>query len=225
MLLASCGAVWAQPDARETVRRSIAADEQNEKLVQNYTWKTRQVWNELDGKGNVKSTRIQVREVLFIGSKRHRRLLEEDGKPLTPDRERKEREKMDKALADAQRMSASDRAKAADAYRQRRAKERESLQAVPEAFDCTLVKQESLGGRDAYVIDLRPRPGYKGPHHDFLSKLQGRLWIDKLDYHWIKAEAETLDTISFGLFSSRPIRRSLASPKLAGRQMPSNSGC
>ncbi len=29
------------------------------------------------------------------------------------------------------------------------------------------------------------------------------MWIDKHDYNWVKAEAETTDTISFGLFLAR----------------------
>ena len=48
-----------------------------------------------------------------------------------------------------------------------------------------------------------PRAGYRGKEHGALSQMRGKLWIDKNDYRWVKAEAETLDTISFGLFIAR----------------------
>ena len=36
-----------------------------------------------------------------------------------------------------------------------------------------------------------------------LLKLRGRIWIDKATYQWAKVEAETTDTISWGLFLAR----------------------
>ncbi len=36
-----------------------------------------------------------------------------------------------------------------------------------------------------------------------LLKLRGRMWIDKVTYQWAKVEAETTDTISWGLFLAR----------------------
>ena len=36
-----------------------------------------------------------------------------------------------------------------------------------------------------------------------LLKLRGRMWIDKATYQWARVEAETTDTISWGLFLAR----------------------
>ena len=36
-----------------------------------------------------------------------------------------------------------------------------------------------------------------------LSKIHGRIWVDKAEYQWVKLDAETTDTISFGLFLAR----------------------
>jgi hypothetical protein len=36
-----------------------------------------------------------------------------------------------------------------------------------------------------------------------LLKLRGRMWIDKATYQWAKVEAETTDTISWGVFLAR----------------------
>jgi len=36
-----------------------------------------------------------------------------------------------------------------------------------------------------------------------LKRVRAKFWIDKSEYQWIKAEAEILDTVSFGLFLIR----------------------
>src|SRR6059058_1721918 len=60
-------------------------------------------------------------------------------------------------------------------------------------------------GREAWVIDAEPRPGFV-PHMEeakFLLKFHGRVWIDKADLQLAKMDVECLDTISFGLFLAR----------------------
>lgn len=55
------------------------------------------------------------------------------------------------------------------------------------------------------MIEATPRRDFHPtqPHADILSKIKGKLWIEKKEYNWVKAEAESLDTISFGLFIVR----------------------
>jgi len=33
----------------------------------------------------------------------------------------------------------------------------------------------------------------------FLSKIHGKIWIDKVELEWIRVDAETIDTVSLGL--------------------------
>ena len=58
---------------------------------------------------------------------------------------------------------------------------------------------------EAYVIDASPKVDYKSDFDKarFLTKMRGTFWIGKADYAWIRLEAETLDTISFGWFLFR----------------------
>jgi len=60
--------------------------------------------------------------------------------------------------------------------------------------------EETVDGRRVYVIDATPRRDYqpKSTAGKFLPKMKGRLWIDAKSYDWVKAEAETLDTVSLG---------------------------
>jgi hypothetical protein len=56
-----------------------------------------------------------------------------------------------------------------------------------------------------WMIDATPRAGYK-PVNDrakLLPKMRGRMWVDQADYQLARVEAETIDTLSFGLFFVR----------------------
>src|SRR5262249_32869666 len=56
-----------------------------------------------------------------------------------------------------------------------------------------------------WVISATPKRSYQPKHADAknLLKIKGTLWIDKAEYQWVRFEAETIDTISFGLFIAR----------------------
>ena len=55
------------------------------------------------------------------------------------------------------------------------------------------------------MVSGTPRPGAKPKSSDakVLLKVRGRVWIDKATHQWAKVEAETTDTISWGLFLAR----------------------
>ena len=79
------------------------------------------------------------------------------------------------------------------------------MREVAEAYIFKLVGTESVGGREAWVIDGEPRPGFV-PHMKeakFLSKFRGRVWVDKSDLQLAKMDVECLDTVTWGLFLAR----------------------
>ena len=55
------------------------------------------------------------------------------------------------------------------------------------------------------MISATPKPGAQPKHGDAkpLLKVQAKVWIDKAEYQWVRLEAETTATISFGLFIAR----------------------
>ena len=203
LFLCLAGAAFAEMGPREIVARSVQKDDRDFKLTSDYTYLQRSVIRELDGKGRVKTTRVETREVMFIGGRPYRRLVERDGKPLPPAEESRERAKMDRAISEAAKLSPEQRQARLDDYRKKRARDREFARDIPDAFTFQLLRDDTLDARPAYVIAATPNPAYRGPHRDLLSKMKGTLWIDKADYHWARLEAETLDTISFGLFLAR----------------------
>ena len=79
------------------------------------------------------------------------------------------------------------------------------MREVADAYNFTLVGTEKLDGRDNYVIDADPKPGYKPIHKEanILPKMRFRVWIDKDDTQMKKIDVQIIDTISYGLFLAR----------------------
>jgi hypothetical protein len=87
---------------------------------------------------------------------------------------------------------------------------RSFLRDLLEAFDFHLIGEEIVGGKPAYVLQATPHPGYRahGKYGKMFSKVEGKLWIDKQDFGWIKVDGEVTQSFSMGLFVARVQRGS-----------------
>jgi hypothetical protein len=198
-------AVNEVPTAQEILERSLKASEQNWKLSENYTWRETRLFRQKDKQGKVKEQESKTYDVTMIDGKEYERLIMEDGEPLAPEKERKEQAKLDKEIAKLQQESPSQRARRLAKQREEREEQERMFRAVPKAFRFQVVGEEAVDGRPAWVIAATPREGFKPFNRptSWLPKMKGKLWIDKQALIWLKAEVETLDTISFGLFLAR----------------------
>src|SRR5262245_27502337 len=192
-------------DPKEIVRRSVEADHRSWELAQSYTCQQREVEKKLGKNGEVKSTEIKTYDVNFYYGQEYSRLILKDDKPLTEKDRKKEDEKLEKFLSKLRNQSDEERAKRAAKEKKQREEGRAFLRDMVNAYDFTLLGEEKVGGEDAWVIQAPPRKDFHPtqPHAEILSKIHGKLWIEKREYNWVKVEAETIDTISFGLFLFR----------------------
>lgn len=180
-------------------------DIENEKRQRDYTYIDREVQNKLDGKGQTKSTEVKTYEVLEIYGTPVQRLIEKDDKPLDTKEAAKEEQKIQKIVDKRKNESEEDRKKRQEKELKEREDGRKFVSEVADAYDFKLVGTEQIGGRDAWVIDGEPRPGFE-PHmkeSKFLSKFHGRVWIDKGDLQLAKMDVEAIDTVSVGWVLAR----------------------
>ncbi len=212
LILASVTAVAAQTDAREIIRRAVAADERNWKLARNYTFSEHVNLRYLDSQGRVKSQEASLHDVMLLDGSPYRRLVARDGRPLPLSEEKKEREELARSVAERREQTAAQRAQRLAEYDNRPEWQREAWRELPEAFDFRLAGEEVLGGGALYAIEAVPRQGYRprSTTAKMLAHLQGKLWVDKRDYHLVKADVEVIDTISVGLFLVRVSKGSRA---------------
>jgi hypothetical protein len=194
--LALCAICRAQ-SAEDIIRRSVDRDTNNFDRRKDYTYQQRQEERDFDGAGKIKKSETETREIMMLAGRPYERLIARDDKPLSPHDIRKEQEKVDRELDRREHMTAADRAKL-DKNRQ---ETRKFLSEVPEAFNFRLLGEEQVSGKPAWVIECDPKPGFH-PQDDrakLLGKVRGKVWIDKAEYQWVKAEMQATDTLSFGL--------------------------
>ena len=195
----------SQDQIRDLIRQTAANDMENDKRQRDYTYIQREEENHLDGKGQVKSTETKTSEVLEIYGEQVERLIAKDDKPLPEKDANKEEEKIQKVIDKRKNESEEERDKREKKEEKDREQDRQFVREVADAYNFTFVGIESLSGRDAYVIDGEPRPGYE-PHlkeAKILPKFRFRAWIDKDESQWKKLDIQCIDTVSFGLFLAR----------------------
>jgi hypothetical protein len=204
VLIAAAGALVAQ-DATEIVRKSVELDQSNWQRMKDYTWIARQTERSLDAAGRVKSEKTDKWETVVIYGEPHHHMLERDGKPLSAPDQRKEQAKLDQMVAKRERETPEQRARREADYEKEREKDREFLREVPDLFNFKLLGDEKIDGHDVWVISATPKPGAQPKHGDAkpLLKVEAKVWIDKAEYQWVRLEAQTTATISFGLFIAR----------------------
>src|SRR5205814_7615570 len=117
-----------------------------------------------------------------------------------PKDERREEEKLRKIAEARRKETPAQREKRVADWDKKREQERVSWREVVDAFDFRIEGDDRREGREQYIIEAVPHAGYKPRTRaaGFFPKLKGRIWIDKQDYHWVRAEAEVIDTISIG---------------------------
>ncbi|MCW5979776.1 MAG: hypothetical protein KIT09_16975 [Bryobacteraceae bacterium] len=200
-----CGQDAPPTDAREIVRRAVARDEINENRARDYTFIQRQEIRRLDKKGAVKKVESDTYEVLIVERQPFRRKIARDDQPLEGKEKEKAEKEFDKELRERLGKDEDERRRKIAEWEKERAEEREFLKEIPEAYDFTLVGEENLNARAAWVLDAIPRPAFKArtKFGKNLPKFRGRLWIDKSQFQLVKVEAESVDTVSMGWFVAR----------------------
>lgn len=204
LIALACPVLVAQ-DAHEIVRRAVELDKGNDVQWRSYTYLERQHQKQFDGDGKVKSQTLRTFEVSFPDGSPYRKLVARNDKPLSPEELKAEEDKRQWTIEQRRRESRDQREHRVSEYRKRQDRQREPLQEIPDAFTFRITGSETLAGIDAWVIDAAPKPGYKPKsiYTAFLPKMKARLWISKRDNHWLKLDAETTDSFSYGAFLIR----------------------
>ncbi|MFY9559129.1 MAG: hypothetical protein WAQ52_02745 [Terriglobales bacterium] len=194
-----------QDQIRELLRRVAEKDLENEKRLRDYTYIQREEEHKLDGHGKVKKIESRTSEVLVIYGEQVERLIAKDDKPLSPNETKKEEERIQKITDKRKNESESDRRKRLEKEEKDREDGRKFVLEIADAYNFRLVGAEVLDGRETWVLDADPRPGYQPKYREakVLPKLRGRIWIDRSEMQWMKFDVTTTDTISFGLFLAR----------------------
>jgi hypothetical protein len=187
---------FAQSDLREIIRQSIRNYQHDWRTAREAWVYTQKDITETDGK-----RRVEVSEILPLDGTPYERLTAKDGRALTPEEDRKEERKYEKALQQRGRETPAERKERIRKFE----RDRDFIKEIPEAYDFKVMGEEAVEGRPAWVVTMRPHPGFvpTTTRGALLEHITGKLWIDKEDRQWARAEAHVSDTINIGWIIAR----------------------
>lgn len=203
--LASLLPAASAPDPLEIIRQSVEQDQINWKKARDYTFIQREEMKIFGAKGKLKDSESNTYEVVIIERLPFRRKIAHNGELLEGKEKRKAQKAFEKQVRKKLGRNEKEREKKIARLEEERRKEHEFLLDIPKAFNFELVGEETVNERPAWVIDADPRPDFRPGTKEAkrLSKFRGRLWIDQKDCQWVKAEAESTDSIGIGWFVAR----------------------
>lgn len=179
-------------------------------LLSQYTYKVEEVVNMIDKKGEVKKTESKVHEVFPSLEEKmtYRRLIAEDGEPVSQKKlekqDNKHQKKLDKRARKLEREATSDREKRLAKEAEELRKEEEVIDELFRLYEMEIAGRETLEGCSSIYVDFAPRPNFKTKRKEikFLKKIKGRVWVCEADHEVIRLEAEMIESASwvFGVF-------------------------
>jgi len=195
----------SQEQIQALVRQAADKDLENQKKLRNYTYTQREEEHKLDGDGQTKSTEVRTYEIMVLFEEQVQKLVAKDDKPLSENDAKKEDGKIQKIIDKRKNEDEDDRRKRLEKAEKEQEEGRQFVKEVADAYKFRWVGTELLNGRDTYVIDADPRPGYEPHSKDakFLPKFRFRAWMDKAESQWVKLDIQCIDTVSVGLFLVR----------------------
>lgn len=178
----------ANIDVNDLIRRSVAATEADWEAAPRYRYRER----------DVKRGKIETYEVTMIEGSPYYRLVARNDQPLSPEQEREENAKFDAEVSRRRQESPAQRAKRLAAYKRERDEDHLFLREMAEAFSYRLLGEQVMDGHAVFVLDATPRPDYRpvDAKAKVLTRMRGKLWIDKAEYQWAKVEAEVTAPVS-----------------------------
>ena len=191
------------PDVRQIVESSIAATLRSWQGRVKYTYLERDDDRHIDSEGRLKSEEVDVSRTILVNGVPFEQLLEHNGQSPSAEEERKQREKLEKLKHETPE-------ERAERIRKQAEDDTSFVREVPRAFDFQLIGAEVINGRPAWVLQAPPHPGYQpqGKYGKMFAKVGGKLWVDKQDLGWIKADGQVIQPFSMGLFLARVLRGS-----------------
>ena len=186
-------ASFAQHDVETIIQRSVGANAADWKAAPDYDYIER---DRQQGGG----TRT-YEELMILGSP-YERLVAVNGKPLSSEQQAGEQQKLATTVVERQKESPQGRRQRIAKYEKGREGDDLMMEQLTKALDFKLVGEQRLGSQDVYVLKATPRPGYKPPNAEakVLTGMEGKLWIDKQTFQWVKVEATVIRPVSIGGF-------------------------
>jgi hypothetical protein len=161
----------SQDQIRALIRQSAEKDLGNDRAQRNYTYIQREEEHKLNGKGEVQSTETRTFEIMVLFEEPVRKLIARNDKPLPPKEAEKEEQKIQKTIDERRNESEGKRKKRLEKQARQLDEARQFVNEIADAYNFRLVEMGLVAGREAYVVDAEPRPGFEPKRKEANSSL------------------------------------------------------
>ena len=184
------------------VKMRLATDEERQS---GFMFTERRIEQKLDAAGRLKGEEVKVFEVYpgLPGEHRYRRLIEENGKPLsTVDLAKQDRERQKDVETYARQLASGTQSqKMTQEEEKERKKYAAAVDDIFRIYDIRMIRRESIDGHGTVFATLTPKNGARPQTDDgnIMRHFKARTWISESDYELVRVEIEAIDDLSFGL--------------------------
>ena len=184
------------PDIKTLLEEVRANADKVEKILENYSYTATSTAREIDKNGNLVIKDSVTASFSFYKGRRIIRQLAKNGKPLSANDQSEEDKKVEKQVAEIEKLIAEKERK-----QQREAASNEAASedgnqriSLSDALRGSLLvnpRRERFRGRDVFVFDYEPNPAFK-PQKRFeklFALFTGAVWVDAEDKQVVRLEA------------------------------------
>jgi hypothetical protein len=172
-----------------------------DKIKENYTGTRTEESTEFESDGRVKKRETTEHTFFYLNGEEISTLVKKDGKPLSPEEQKKENEKTQKRIEELQKRQAKKEAKEEKAKEEGKSGEGDEpgIELFLRACQFVNPRRERFRGQDVLVFDFEPNPEFK-PHklvEKVVQKLAGVVWIDEKAHDVARLEAYFIGDMKF----------------------------
>lgn len=189
------------PDLPALLSELRANEDRVDKILDTYAFTQKQTRRELGKDGVMRELGSETYQLSFYRGYRITRLIEKNGKPLSPSEQGDADKDAAKRVAEIEKLIAKDGQRSSNGPPSARDR-RISIAEVLRASNLMNPRRERFRGRDVIVFDFEPNPtfDYKNAQSmvKFFGKTVGVMWIDEKDKQVARIEAVLADNFNVG---------------------------
>ena len=146
-----------------------------------YLFRQSERLEELDKNGGVKKTELREYDIFWLQGVVVRKLVSQDGKPLSPDAQAKANEEVDREVAKAKERLA--KAQTSGKVTDANGHEEITVSRMLELGSFSNPRRQSVNGRDTILVDFigDPHAKTRNPAEAAIHEMGGTVWIDEQD--------------------------------------------
>jgi hypothetical protein len=198
------------PDLKKLFEEIDANQKAIDKVKENYAGTQVEEETQYDKSGKITKKEINEYTFFYLNGDEITTLVKKDGKPLSEDEQKKENEKTQKRIVQAQK----DEKKKEEKEQKKEAKDEKAKEEGKDTKDsddpgievflrvCQFVnpRRERFRGQDVLVFDFEPNPEYKPKNLEerLVKELAGVVWIDEKAHDVVRLEAYFLGDVHIG---------------------------